>query len=101
MNGGGRIEREYGLGRGRTDLLIVWPQGERTRRFVIECKVLHKGLDRTIADGLEQTAAYMDRCAAEAGHLVIFDRDAGKTWEEKVFHRREPVGSVEIDVWGM
>ena len=27
VNGGGRIEREYGLGRGRTDLLIVWPQG--------------------------------------------------------------------------
>ena len=27
VNGGGRIEREYGLGRGRTDLLIVWPRG--------------------------------------------------------------------------
>ena len=27
VNGGGRIEREYGLGSGRTDLLIVWPFG--------------------------------------------------------------------------
>ena len=27
VNGGGRIEREYGLGRGRTDLLILWPEG--------------------------------------------------------------------------
>ena len=27
VNGGGRIEREYGLGRGRIDLLIVWPRG--------------------------------------------------------------------------
>ena len=26
LNSGGRIEREYGLGRGRTDLLIVWPR---------------------------------------------------------------------------
>ena len=26
VNSGGRIEREYGLGRGRTDLLIVWPR---------------------------------------------------------------------------
>ena len=26
VNGGGRIEREYGLGRGRVDLLIMWPQ---------------------------------------------------------------------------
>ena len=35
--GGGRIEREYALGRGRTDLLIVWPQGGRERRYVVEC----------------------------------------------------------------
>ena len=27
VNGGGRIEREYALGRGRTDLLVVWPRG--------------------------------------------------------------------------
>ena len=92
VNGGGRIEREYGLGRGRTDLLILWPQGDRTRRFVVECKVLHKSLERTIRDGLEQTAGYMDRCAAEAGHLVVFDREEGRSWEEKVFCRRESAG---------
>ena len=28
VNGGGRIEREYALGRRRTDLLIVWPPGK-------------------------------------------------------------------------
>ena len=67
VNGGGRIEREYALGRGRTDLLIVWPQDGRERRFVVECKVLRKGLERTIAEGVEQTQGYMDRCRAEAG----------------------------------
>ena len=35
--------------------------------MVIECKVLHKSLEQTIAEGLEQTAGYMDRCAAESG----------------------------------
>ena len=39
VNGGGRLEREYALGRGRVDLLIVWPQGGRERRVVVECKV--------------------------------------------------------------
>ena len=29
VNSGGRIEREYGLGRMRTDLLVVWPVGGR------------------------------------------------------------------------
>ncbi len=102
MNSGGRIEREYGLGRGRTDLLIIWPQGERTRKFVIECKILHKSLERTLEEGVAQTARYMDRCAAETGHLVIFDRRSGRRWDDKVFHCRRASGSgVEIDVWGM
>ena len=103
VNGGGRIEREYGLGRGRTDLLIFWPQGTTTRRFVVECKVLHprRGLEGTIQQGLEQTAGYMDRCAAEAGHLVIFDRDPAKAWDQKVFHRQGPNDRTELHVWGM
>ena len=33
VNGGGRIEREYGLGRRRTDLLVFWPQGEAVRKW--------------------------------------------------------------------
>ena len=87
VNGGGRIEREYGLGRGRTDLLIVWPQGSRTRKFVVECKVRRKSLERTIHDGVAQTAGYLDRCGAESGHLVIFDRGDG-AWANKIFHRQ-------------
>ena len=102
VNSGGRIEREYGLGRGRTDLLIIWPQGDQTRKIVIECKLLHKSLEQTIAEGLEQTAEYMDSCDAEAGHLVIFDRREDKRWDDKVFHfRRASISGVEIDVWGM
>ena len=102
VNSGGRIEREYGLGRGRTDLLIVWPQDDQTYKIVIECKILHKSLEQTIIEGLEQTAEYMDRCDAEAGHLVIFDRHEGRRWEDKVFHhRRVSEGGVEIDIWGM
>ena len=101
VNGGGRIEREYALGRGRTDLLIVWPQGGRERRFVVECKVPRKDLERTIAEGVEQTRRYMDRCAAEAGHLVVFDRAPDRPWAEKIF-RRPPTGDgMPVTVWGM
>ena len=111
VNRGGRIEREYGLGRGRTDLLIVWPRGgggsggagasASSRRHVIECKVLRKSLEATLREGLEQTAGYMDRCAAESGHLVVFDRSEGRTWDEKIFRREEsaPDGRA-ITVWG-
>ena len=72
VNGGGRVEREYALGRGRVDLLIVWPHGGGVRRFVVECKVRRDGLERTVREGVEQTRGYMDRCGAEAGHLIVF-----------------------------
>ena len=83
VNGGGRIEREYGLGRGRTDLLVLWPSErgqpyDLWRRFVIECKVLRdsarRGMDATIEQGVEQTLGYMKTCRADEGHLVVIDR---------------------------
>ena len=83
VNGGGRIEREYGLGRGRTDLLVLWPResgqpSDLWERFVVECKVLRdsdrKGLAWTVERGVEQTLGYMAKCGAEEGHLVVIDR---------------------------
>ena len=104
VNSGGRVEREHGLGRRRADLLIEWPEGEGVRKYVVECKVRNdrRGLERTVADGVEQTAAYMDRCGAEAGHLVIFDRNEERSWTEKVFRdRRIAESGSEVAVWGM
>ena len=104
VNGGGRIEREYGLGRGRVDLLIMWPQDGRWREYVVECKVVRTGdgLESTIAEGVEQTAGYMARCAAEAGHLVVIDQRKGRSWDEKVFHRRRRSATgTPVEVWGM
>ncbi len=109
---GGRIEREYGLGRMRTDLLIVWPAGGRAagapggtgvkmQKVVVECKLLHRGAERTLREGLQQTRAYMDRCAAAEGHLVIFDRDEDKPWDEKLYRRDEADGGAPVTVWGM
>ena len=108
VNSGGRIEREYAVGRGRIDLLIEWRQttgkgAARIRKYVIECKVrtARIGLDRLIREGLEQTAAYMDGCGAESGHLVIFDLRPGQPWEDRVFRRDLEPGEPPITVWGL
>ena len=108
LNSGGRIEREYAMGRGRTDLLLLWPQGGqwgrgKVSRHVIECKALRKGrsLSTTVRLGVRQTAGYMDRCAAESGHLLIFDQRPDRTWEERTFRREEHSGRVPVTVWGM
>ena len=125
VNGGGRIEREYGLGRGATDLLILWPHREGLpsdlwRRFVVECKVLRdgdrRGLQGSIERGVAQTLGYMDKCGSDQGHLVMFDRtgeaqgaapqEDGKGWEDKgwedrLFRREETREGRKVVVWGM
>ncbi len=101
VNGGGRVEREYGLGRRRTDLLIVWFHPGGVQRSVIELKVLRKALDETLAEGLAQTWDYADRSAADEAHLVIFDRRPGRAWEERIWMREEQMKDRKITVWGM
>ncbi len=108
VNSGGRIGREYAVGRGRTDLLIEWCQAAgggtvRIRKYVIECKVRtgKVGLDRLIREGREQTAAYMDGCGAESGHLVIFDLRPGVSWEERLFRIDAEPGQGSVTVWGL
>ena len=101
INGGGRVEREYGLGRMRTDLLVLWPFPGGMQKVVIELKVLYKTLEKTIVDGLAQTHSYMDRCGASEGNLVIFDRTTNRPWEKKIFVRDEEYEGKNIPVWGM
>jgi hypothetical protein len=125
VNGGGRIEREYGLGRMRTDLLVIWPVKEQNvddrqqitedigyqsssicypvkiQRVVIELKILYKSMAKTIDAGLKQTWEYMDRCRADEGHLVIFDRSTKKSWKKKRFVMEKSFQEHSITVWGM
>jgi hypothetical protein len=108
VNGGGRINREYGLGRRRTDLFLEWPMDEAqgylgpVQRVVIELKLWKKGsLDALIAEGLEQTADYADKAGAEEAYLVVFDRRPGVAWDARIWQRPERAGNREIGVWGM
>jgi len=107
VNSGGRIDREYGLGRRRTDLLVQWPLDEArgfhgpVQRAVIELKILHKSLEATIKEGLAQTADYLDRVGADEGNLVVFDRTPDTPWEQKLFVRQERHGEHRIGVWGI
>ena len=94
------MEREYGLGRRRTDLLVLWKGAESVQRAVLELKILYGSLEKTIDKGLPQTAAYMDKCDAAEGHLVIFDRGE-KSWDEKIFRRTAGFSGRTIRVWGM
>ncbi|MBF0218927.1 MAG: ATP-binding protein, partial [Gammaproteobacteria bacterium] len=105
INGGGRINREYALGRGRTDLIIEWPVDEAAglygeiQRIVIELKILRGSLETTLNKGIEQTRTYADGCGANEAHLMIFNRKPQISWEEKLWYL-PPDGATTIHRWG-
>jgi len=120
INGGGLIDREYGLGRKRTDLYIRWPiikdrfkeEGKEVpfpltynpddlQRIVIELKLKHKySLETVIEEGLKQTAAYVNKTGAKEAYLIIFDQE-NPNWEEKVFTEKREYNGLVITVFGM
>jgi hypothetical protein len=79
VNGGGIIDREYGVGRGRIDLLIRWPHpsaatSREWQREAFELKVWREGRPDPITQGLLQIEMYLDGLNLTHGTLVIFDR---------------------------
>jgi hypothetical protein len=94
VNGGGYIEREYGLGRKRLDLLIRWftgvdaaglPTGED--RHALELKVWRDGQQDPLGKGLEQIDGYLERLGLATGTLLLFDArtsaPSGDGWEKR------------------
>jgi hypothetical protein len=73
-NGGGRIDREYSIGRGRMDLLIRWSHPEGEQREVLELKVWRDRQGDPLPRGLEQLDRYLGSLGLDRGALLVFDR---------------------------
>jgi len=94
VNGGGRIEREYALGRRAMDLLVVWRDG----RHAVEVKIRR---DRaTLGEGLRQLSIYLDTCGLREGWLLLLDKRK-LPWSKRIFHRVRKVGPRKIHVLGL
>ncbi|HLP46798.1 MAG TPA: AAA-like domain-containing protein [Candidatus Kapabacteria bacterium] len=103
VNGGGRVEREYGLGRMRTDLLLIWPyrDSQAMQKVVLELKLRYESLAKTIEKGLEQTWQYMDKCGTKEGYLLVFDTSKKASWKDKIFKKEKSFNGTRIKIYGM
>ena len=73
-NGGGTLEREYAIGRGRMDLCLR--RGPDV--LAIEIKVWRDHRPDPLAEGLEQLDGYLAGLGLGGGWLVLFDTRAGQ-----------------------
>jgi len=102
-NGQGVIDREYGLGRKRADLVLFWKHPGGEQRVVIELKVFSErdSYEQLKEAALRQTAEYADKCDATDSNVVIFDRCNKTDWGEKVFTEVCEYNGRRIKIWGM
>jgi hypothetical protein len=94
LNGGADfVQREYALGRSRSDICVSY----LSRRYPVELKI--KG-HLTLEESLEQLSGYMDKCGANEGWLVVFDRNFKKPWKEKISWETKIYKNLTIHVVG-
>ena len=93
VNGGGRITREMAIGRKRLDICIEYGQG----RYVVELKMKRQ----FGPDSLGQLAGYLADLGLEEGWMAVFDNDAAKSWDEKIFRRDETFNGKTIHIVGL
>jgi hypothetical protein len=94
VNGGGQVEREYGLGRGALDLLIGW----RGARYAIEVKLRRD--TQTEERALEQVAGYLDSVGLDEGWLVLFDLRSTLPWAERLTTRTVSASGKRVHIVG-
>jgi len=94
FNGGGDVHREMATGRDRLDLCIEY----HGKKYPIELKI-NRG-KQSVEKGIEQTLRYMDTLGCNEGWLVAFDRDNTKSWDEKIYQKREVVEGKTVNVFG-
>ena len=94
VNGGGRIDRAYALGKGALDLLITW----KTQRIAVEVKLRRH--TETADRALSQIVRYLDHLGLDEGWLVLFDLRAGDDWDARLYTRTETVGARRVHVVG-
>jgi hypothetical protein len=97
INGGGAIEREMAVGRGRTDLVVSF-QGEE---FVLELKL--KRYADTREEGLAQLSRYLDALGGAHGYLILFELKPSTevSWEQRIAWETIDVDGKVITLVGM
>ena len=94
VNGGGRIAREMALGSKRLDLCVEFGKF----RYAVELK-MRRNFSPT--ESPAQLAGYLDHLGLPEGWMAVFDDDASKSWDEKIFTRDEVVDGKTIHVIGL
>nr|MBP7563238.1 ATP-binding protein [Candidatus Cloacimonadota bacterium] len=104
-NGKGFINREYGLSKKRTDLMLKWQYEKEgqlcIQNVVIELKIVHQKLNyqKVLNEALEQTVAYAKICGVREANILIFDRDKSQNWSADEPNEQIEYEGFTLEIW--
>ena len=94
VNGGGRIAREMALGSKRLDLCVEFGKF----RYAVELKMRR---NYSPTESPAQLAGYLDTLGLSEGWMAVFDDDASKSWDEKIYLRDMSVDGKTLHIVGL
>ena len=94
LNGGGDVRREMATGKERLDLCIEYFD----KKYPIELKI-NRG-KKYMERGVEQILKYMDILGCTEGWIVAFDCNSNKSWDEKIYQKRETINGKSVNLFG-
>ena len=94
VNGGGRIAREMALGSKRLDLCVEFG----TFRYAVELKMRRNFKD---PESYAQLAGYLDNLGLPEGWMAVFDEDADRPWDEKIYNRDVSFNGKTLHIVGL
>lgn len=104
-NGNGFINREYGLGRRRTDLMLKWKYDKDGQtiyqKVVMELKVINEKLnyEKVLQEALRQISSYAKTCGVQEANILIFDRDKSQNWSADEPNETIKHDGIAIEIW--
>ncbi|MBN2442277.1 MAG: AAA-like domain-containing protein, partial [Spirochaetales bacterium] len=98
IDGGGKIERRYGLGREYTTLIIEWPYKQEIQKTIIDIRYLTYSYKELAKNGVEVLVNTLKTMSISSGHLIIFNPAVDEFWEQKVSTSKFS-NDIVVDIW--
>lgn len=98
-DGGGRLERHYGLGRKQVSLILSWPFEGSWKQFLVSSRyVVAK---RSLQEGLNFILEEMEEKEIEEGFLILFYPLNKEIANQKQFYQLKKVDLKRVHIWGL
>ena len=104
-NGQGFVNREYGLGKSRTDIMLKWQYDKDGQtiyqKIVMELKVINQkqSYEKLKQQAIEQTAKYAKTCGTKDAHILVFDRHKSQNWTADEANEYAEYNDIKIEIW--